>query len=59
MAELSCRRALARIVRFIGSFNEFGVHTDQESFKNKLLKSKHAFMDVYESAKVQLDSSIS
>lgn len=46
-------------VRFISSFNEFGVQTDQESFKNKLLKSRNSFMEVYESAKVQLDSSIS
>lgn len=43
--------------RNVGSFNEFGVHSDPEAFRAKLIKSRNAFMDVYESAKAQLDSS--
>lgn len=44
--------------RVVGSFNEFGVHSDIDSFRAKLSKSRNSFWDVYESAKAQLDKSI-
>lgn len=43
-------------VRFIASFNEFNVQSDQETFKEKLNRSKKAFMEIYDSARPQLES---